>query len=79
MQSRLTPPTTPSQAHAWLMTIGWGILIPLGVVIARCFKQELGPRWFVLHRALQCLGLACALAAFIVMSGFAVPGPHAGT
>ena len=49
------------QAHAWLMVIGWGFLIPSGVVIARSFKN-LGPIWFQIHRAVQTLGLACALS-----------------
>ena len=37
------------KAHAWLMTISWGVMIPAGIVVARCFK-ELDPLWFKLHR-----------------------------
>lgn len=42
-------------AHAWMATIGWGILIPAGVVAAR-FKAVRPPGWFHAHRALQTLG-----------------------
>lgn len=29
------PPPTPLQAHAWLAAIGWGVLVPAGIVMAR--------------------------------------------
>ena len=56
-------PPCPSgvvQTHLWLLIIGWGVLVPVGIVIARCFK-ELDPLWFKLHRcdALTPAGLAC--------------------
>lgn len=38
-----------AQAHIWLLLVGWGFLIPCGVVIARCFKSH-DPYWFQLHR-----------------------------
>lgn len=38
-------------AHALLMIIGWGLLLPLGVVFARC--KEWGLVWFQLHRLCQ--------------------------
>lgn len=38
-------------AHAVLVIVGWGLLLPLGVVFAR-FK-EFGNIWFQLHRAFQ--------------------------
>ncbi len=40
------------QAHGWIMAISWGVLIPLGAVIARNFKT-LGPTWFNIHRVVQ--------------------------
>jgi hypothetical protein len=60
------PPSLPPcpsgvvQTHLWLLIIGWGVLVPVGIVIARCFK-ELDPLWFKLHRcdALTPAGLAC--------------------
>ena len=38
-------------AHGVLMIVGWGLLLPLGVVFARC--KEWGQVWFQLHRAFQ--------------------------
>lgn len=49
------------QAHAWMMVISWGVLLPSGVVVARSFKT-LGPVWFQIHRAVQIVGLTTALA-----------------
>ena len=37
--------------HGILMIVGWGLLLPLGVVFARC--KEWGPIWFQLHRVTQ--------------------------
>ena len=37
--------------HGILMISGWGLLLPLGVVFARC--KEFGPVWFQLHRLTQ--------------------------
>ena len=37
--------------HGILMIVGWGLLLPLGVVFARC--KEWGPVWFQLHRLTQ--------------------------
>lgn len=57
--------------HGVLMTAGWGLLLPLGVIIARFFRQKeptTGPNawWFVRHQWLQYTGLACTLAGFAV-------------
>ncbi|KAL4443838.1 hypothetical protein ABPG75_011575 [Micractinium tetrahymenae] len=53
-------------AHGWLMAIGWGVLIPLGIVTARHGKRW-DPLWFHVHRAVQILGLSCALSGFIII------------
>ncbi|PSC69354.1 alpha beta-hydrolase isoform B [Micractinium conductrix] len=53
-------------AHAWLMVTGWGILIPIGILTARHAKRW-DPLWFHVHRAVQVLGLSCALAGFIII------------
>lgn len=59
----------PTQAqrntHGVLMTIGWGILIPLGIVLAASMRWR-APLWFQLHRAVQTTGLIFALAGFIL-------------
>lgn len=56
-------------AHGWLMAVAWGVLIPAGIVIARHGRWLLSgsARWFHLHRAIQVLGLACALSGFIII------------
>ena len=41
-----------TQAHGILMVVGFGILIPLGVLVARTLKP-LDPFWFHLHRIIQ--------------------------
>lgn len=62
------------RAHMWLMAIGWGLLIPLGIVGARMKKTLLDAKgsWFQIHRALQTLGYAMGLAG--IGCGFAVRG-----
>ena len=50
------------------MTIGWGILIPLGVVGARA-KQQLPKKWFNVHRYMQSIGFLVAIGGFA--AGFA--------
>lgn len=45
----------PLQAHGWLMVVGWGVLIPLGILTARHAKRW-DPLWFHVHRwAMLCL------------------------
>ncbi|KAI7840061.1 hypothetical protein COHA_006192 [Chlorella ohadii] len=58
-------------AHLWLLLLGWGVFIPLGIVIARTMKER-DPLWFHLHRAIQCLGLLMGLIGFGL--GFAIAG-----
>ncbi|KND00190.1 uncharacterized protein SPPG_04530 [Spizellomyces punctatus DAOM BR117] len=43
------------QAHGILMFLGWVVLAPLAIVIARFFKPALGVWWFRLHWALMLL------------------------
>lgn len=63
---------SPSQkakknAHGWLMTFGWLILL-VGVVIATSFRDVLGSFWwFQVHRALQVLGMATVLTAYVLI------------
>ena len=52
--------------HGSLMLTGWGFTLPLGVVIASQLKGVKDPLWFQLHRALQLVGLALALGAFVI-------------
>lgn len=59
-------------AHAWLAAIGWGVLVPAGIVMARSFKDARPPLWFHLHRALQTLGFVLGTVALGL--GFALVG-----
>ncbi|TPX68084.1 hypothetical protein SpCBS45565_g03379 [Spizellomyces sp. 'palustris'] len=43
------------QAHGVLMFLGWVVLAPMAIVIARFFKPTLGVWWFRLHWALMLL------------------------
>ena len=40
------------QVHGILMVVGFGILVPIGVLVARTLKP-LDPLWFHLHRTIQ--------------------------
>ena len=59
------------QVHAWLAAIGWGVLVPCGIVSARSFKS-LGARWFHLHRIV--LGMGFTLGTVALGLGFAAAG-----
>jgi hypothetical protein len=81
----LLSPIDPARAHdvgaalAWhgrLMVLGWGVLIPLGVVAARFLKvtprqdwpHELDNRfWWRSHLTLQYAGGVCMAAGFILI------------
>lgn len=58
-------PTNEQTAHGVLMTLGWGVFIPLGIVMANSLRFKT-PFWFHCHRVLQTLGLILALAGFIL-------------
>lgn len=45
-------------AHGWLAAIGWGVMVPLGIVLARSFK-EWDPKWFHAHRILMVSSGSC--------------------
>ena len=62
------------RAHMWLMAIGWGLFIPLGIVGARMKETLLDKKsaWFQVHRAVQTLGYSMGLAG--IGCGFAVRG-----
>jgi hypothetical protein len=69
--------------HGRLMTLGWGILIPLGVVVARYFKvtrRQDWPRqldnkmWWHGHLACQYGGAALMLAGLLII----LSGPRIG-
>lgn len=49
------------QIHGWLMAISWGVLVPVGLIFARNFK-ELGPTWFHVHRIVMVLAVLGGIA-----------------
>lgn len=53
-------------AHGSLMLIGWGLLLPLGSMLARFLKHRPDSLWFKLHRVVQTVGLIVALAGWII-------------
>lgn len=54
------------QIHGVLNAISWGILLPLGVMIARYVKvfQAMDPAWFYLHITCQCSGYILGVAGW---------------
>lgn len=62
-------------AHALCMMMGWGVFLPSGVGVAVGLKDVFGPRWLYIHIALQVVGLATAIAGFVI----AVVNFHAPT
>ena len=47
------------QTHGVLNAVSWGILMPIGAIMARYMKVFADPAWFYLH-------VACQLSAYIV-------------
>ncbi|XP_050385078.1 cytochrome b561 and DOMON domain-containing protein At4g17280-like [Argentina anserina] len=54
-------------SHGIINSVSWGIVIPVGVIVARNFKG-FGPIWFKAHRSIQIFGSLGAGAGII--SGF---------
>jgi len=52
--------------HAGLMIVGWGLLLPAGVIIARLARHRPGGLWFKFHRFLQISGLVVVFIAWMV-------------
>merc|ERR1712013_147939 len=68
-----------ARAHGALMLIGWGVLLPSGVIVAKLFRHRPGGLWFKIHRTCQTLGLVCVIAGFaIALSNFDVFSAKSG-
>ncbi|KAJ4957155.1 hypothetical protein NE237_013938 [Protea cynaroides] len=50
--------------HGILATIGWGVLLPTGGIIARYYKHR-DPLWYYLHISIQFVGFIFGLAAVV--------------
>ncbi|KAL5998013.1 hypothetical protein ACLOJK_008947 [Asimina triloba] len=60
-----SPYTTLRRSHGILNMVGWGILLPLGAIIARYLK-DWDPTWFYAHVSIQCIAFAGGLAGVIL-------------
>lgn len=61
--------------HAGFMVVSWGIVLPLGVAIARFLKHYPDGLWFKLHRGIQIGGLTVAVIGWaIALANFNVFG-----
>ncbi|KAG6504148.1 hypothetical protein ZIOFF_036479 [Zingiber officinale] len=56
------------QIHGVVNAISWGILLPIGAIIARYMKvfKSADPAWFYLHVACQCSGYIIGLSGWIL-------------
>jgi len=53
--------------HGVLMLVGWGIFIPLGMIVARYGRKTFPDGlWFEIHRGLMSTGLLLTTSAFII-------------
>jgi hypothetical protein len=50
-----------SKIHGSLNILGWGLLLPVGAMVAR-YARALDPCWFYTHIAFQVVGFACVIA-----------------
>lgn len=64
--------------HGIINTVGWGILLPLGVITARYLRTFADPLWFYLHVIIQCIGYALGVAGWVtgLKLGMASGGAH---
>ena len=53
-------------AHATLMLIGWGVLLPGGVIAARSLRHRKDDLWFERHKWMQAFGIFVALIGLII-------------
>eukprot|EP00980_Cylindrotheca_fusiformis_P001611 scaffold363_cov56-Cylindrotheca_fusiformis.AAC.30 len=53
-------------AHGSMMLIGWGILLPNGILFARFFKHRPDGLWFRIHKMCQPVGLLFALTGWLI-------------
>lgn len=57
-------PTQLKRTHGALAIFGWGVLLPIGTIVARYCKQW-DPLWFYLHTVIQFIGFIIGLAAVV--------------
>uniref|UniRef100_A0A0D9W6N6 Cytochrome b561 and DOMON domain-containing protein n=1 Tax=Leersia perrieri TaxID=77586 RepID=A0A0D9W6N6_9ORYZ len=55
----------PERKHGLLAMMGWGVLMPLGMMAARYFRRA-DPYWFYAHMAIQGVAFAVGIAAAVL-------------
>jgi len=53
------------KSHGIVGVIGWGLILPVGAIIARYFRHK-DPLWFYLHSVIQFVGFAFGLATVLL-------------
>ncbi|KAF9669594.1 hypothetical protein SADUNF_Sadunf14G0123700 [Salix dunnii] len=75
--------TQKRNVHGVLNAVSWGILMPVGIIIARYLKvfKSAGPAWFYLHAICQSSGYAVGVAGWAtgIKLGSDSPGVTYGT
>ncbi|XXG82367.1 hypothetical protein AAC387_Pa10g0330 [Persea americana] len=57
-------PVQLKRSHGILAIFGWGVLLPVGAIFARYFRQW-DPLWYYLHLAIQFLGFLIVLSSLV--------------
>ncbi|XP_073115181.1 cytochrome b561 and DOMON domain-containing protein At3g61750-like [Elaeis guineensis] len=57
-------PSTLKRTHGALAIFGWGVLLPIGAIVARYCRQW-DPLWYYLHVVIQFIGFVFGLAAVV--------------
>ncbi|KAL9243080.1 hypothetical protein vseg_017010 [Gypsophila vaccaria] len=70
-QTQQSPYTGLRKTHGALNMIGWGILMPMGALVAR-YLRDWDPMWFYTHTAIQIFGFLFGVVGY--MLGFVVEG-----
>ena len=52
------------RTHGILNMFGWGVLLPIGAIVARYFKRS-DPLWYYIHAVIQLIGFLIGLAGVV--------------
>ena len=52
------------RTHGILNIFGWGVLLPIGAIVARYFKRS-DPLWYYIHAVVQLIGFLIGLAGVV--------------
>ncbi|KAL9239668.1 hypothetical protein vseg_013970 [Gypsophila vaccaria] len=64
-QAANRPHTGVRRTHGALNMLGWGILMPIGAIVARYFRQW-DPIWFYAHTGIQIISFLLGLVGFVL-------------